>query len=229
MLRIERFNFEVRPRFNCNVRVFINVNKQIKTLMDNVRLHRSGHVLGSAGCIDEEDSFEAQIIETETYYKGYPVAVNGLAETKEVILYKEEWKVALSDEDAVISVHIPVGGKLDEDSFEKSYSNAKKIIIDSFPEYHFNAFICISWLMATELKEMLKSDSNILKFQEKYMRFPRRASGKDVFFFVFLKPYEILENMDLKSLPEKTSLESKIKKYYIKGNYIREIGGFILI
>ena len=93
----------------------------------------------------------------------------------------------LDNTDAVLSVHIPANGKLDEEECEKSYKKAVEVFKKYFPEYNIKGFLCESWLLAPELKKLLKPESNILKFKEKYNCFPVGAACNDVFNFVFKK------------------------------------------
>ena len=77
--------------------------------------------------------------------------------------------------------------------------------------------------MDPQLEYLLKPDSNIIAFQKKFIRFPTVSSGNSVFYHVFLKKYERLQD-----LPENTSLQRALKKHYFEGNYIYDLGGFFL-
>ncbi len=59
-------------------------------------------------------------------------------------------------------VHIPEGAPLLEEQVNKSYLLAKAFFKRDF------IFLCDSWLLSPVLKEILKPDSNILRFQERY-------------------------------------------------------------
>ena len=76
-------------------------------------------------------------------------------------------------------------------------------------------------MMEPRIRELLGDSSNIVAFQSKYLRFPRKSGGKAVYTFLFRA------NMDtrVEDLPEDTSLQRKVKALYLKGEYIYEPGG----
>ena len=67
--------------------------------------------------------------------------------------------------DPVLDIHIPARGPLDSDECRASLDMAKKFYKKFYPEFDYKCFTCHSWLLDTTLKDLLKPDSNILKFQ----------------------------------------------------------------
>lgn len=63
----------------------------------------------------------------------------------------------------LLNVHIPADGKMDYDECLESIEKAKVFFGDSF-----QAFICDSWLISPVLRELLPSESNIVKFMNLY-------------------------------------------------------------
>jgi hypothetical protein len=223
ILGIGRLNFNVCKHFNGCVYVLKNKHDEIKMLMTGVRLHKGGMVFGSPGYQNEELAYDADFCETDEYFEGYPVGDDGLAGECRIRLSKTEWRIVLSPEDSVIGVHIPSakhGGRLSEEACEDSYTNAREIFSRCYPEYDFKAFTCGSWLMDNQLGQFLSGDSGIMRFQRKYLLYPRPATDRAVFSFLFTKPFEKLEE-----LPEDTSLQRAIKYHYLNGKYIYEQGG----
>jgi hypothetical protein len=137
-------------------------------------------------------------------------------------LRKCQWKQVLGKEDPVVSVHIPARLKLDEDICEASYERARAVFRQCFPEFDYKAFRCQSWMMDPQLRTLLGRDTKITRFQKKYIPYPCKSAGEGVLGFVFLKADK---NYDLESLPEDTSLRRAIKKHYMEGKYIYEMGG----
>ena len=74
-------------------------------------------------------------------------------------------EVNLFKGDNVIEVHIPACGPLDYDECVSSINKAKEFFAKHFPEYDYKCFTCHSWLLDETLKEILRENSNILKFQ----------------------------------------------------------------
>lgn len=222
ILRIGRLDFEVRKHFNGSIYVFKNKDNEFKVLMRDVRLQK-GMVFGSSGYKDEILAVDSRFLETDPYYEGYPVNENGLADGNRIRLEKEKWSMMLTSGDSVIEIHIPGvshAGKLSQAACEKSYEDARLILMRCYPEYNFKAFSCSSWMMDHQLTQFLSPEAGLVQFQKKFILYPRIADGKGVFSFVFTKPFSKLED-----LPEETSLQQALKRHYIDGKYIYEMGG----
>jgi hypothetical protein len=224
ILRVGRLNIEMRSIFKGPVYVLENQKGERLMMMTGVRLHRDGMVLGIPGYEDDEGSFDASFVQTEEYFEGHLVGKNGRALKERTKLPVSDWRIVLSPEDPVLSVHIPAGEKLTPELCEESYKRSAEVISKCFPEFRFKAFVCFSWLMDPQLADMLPPDSNIVTFQNKYMRFPTYSSGRGAITFVFFDRYERLED-----LPERTTLERSIKRHYLSGKYIYEPGGVFFI
>lgn len=77
---------------------------------------------------------------------------------------ESEWEVnterfSLKKGDPVISIHIPEGGALDFEECKNSFKQAYAFWGTEFP------YVCHSWLLGVELKEILTETSNIIRFQ----------------------------------------------------------------
>ncbi|HBN82211.1 MAG TPA: hypothetical protein DDZ89_00020 [Clostridiales bacterium] len=220
LLRIGRLNFEMRTRLRGPIYVMENHKKDLCMLMTGVRLHREGLILGIPGYTDEEGAYDADFVMTDEYFEGYPVGPKGKAIKERTRLLKSDWHMILTPDDPVLSIHIPGGEKLYSEQCEEAYARAREVFADCFPEFKYKAFACFSWLMDPQLADMLPANSNIVSFQNKYIRFPSYSTGTGVMSFVFWRKYDRYED-----LPETTSLERKIKQHYINNKYIYEPGG----
>lgn len=220
LLRIGRLNFEMRARLRGSIYVFENRKKERCMLMTGVRLHREGLILGIPGYEDEEGAYDADFIMTDEYFEGYPVGSKGKALKERTRLAKSDWQMILTPDDPVLNIHIPGGEKLYEQQCEEAYKRAREVFAVCFPEFKYKAMACYSWLMDPQLADMLPENSNIVAFQNKFMRFPSYSTGTGVMSFVFLNKYDRYED-----LPERTSLERRIKQHYLSNKYIYEPGG----
>lgn len=223
LIRVGQLKYDLPRRFVSGVKVYENEAQNKLVLSDGLTVHQSGRILGSAGAENAEGSFSAALTETDEEITGYPV-VNGLVEKTPITISKADWHLYIDSLDLFLRIHIPVGSFFDTESLEKTYTRIRQIMAECFPDYPYKGFYCTSWLMSAELQDILKPDSNILKFQKKFIRLPFQSSGKGIFSFVFGTGPDV----DYSTLPEKTSLQRAAKKIYLNGGYIHEGAGFFL-
>ncbi|MBE7050740.1 MAG: hypothetical protein E7394_08280 [Ruminococcaceae bacterium] len=65
----------------------------------------------------------------------------------------------------IVGIHIPSTGPLNVEECKESIENARKFFEKYFPEYEYKIFNCHSWLLDETLKNVMKKESNVLKFQ----------------------------------------------------------------
>ena len=110
----------------------------------------------------------------------------------------------------VLNVHIPAGVPLKYEECEESFAWSTR-----FFEGGYEAYICESWLMSPHLREMLPSDSNIIRFQEMFevvkVHYDYPQAEQRIF-------GDVLE--DKERYPEDTSLRRAAKQYLISGKDI---------
>ncbi len=227
LFKIGIFNFEVRENIKLQIRAFINNKGEIKLLMkEGLKIHKDGFILGSAGAEEKEDSFITEFIETDEYWEGNESDNDKSRVNKEKTrLFKNEWTLLYAPGDNLISVHIPRTATFDPVAIDDSLNEGREFFKKIYPEKDFKGFMCISWLLAPELKDILKPTSNILSFSDRYIKFPILCSGLDIFNFVFQSPVSSLADVNLDTLPENTSLERNLKEMYKNGKYLHETGG----
>ena len=199
----------------------VHARSSFAILANGVTIHKSGMILGSAGCEDTDGSFDAKIDETDDYFEGFPARADGLVNAEKIRLLKTEWEVALRKDDNVVSVHIPARLSLDSDYCDLSYARAREIFSRHYPEYAYKAFMCQSWMMSPQLRILLGRETNLTRFIDRYMSYPVKATGTAVMDFVFFKKGK----PEIKDLPEDTSLMRAIKNHYLAGGYVYEMGG----
>lgn len=223
LFRLGRLEYEIFNTFKGRVCVFENAYGERIALAHDIPLHRSGLALGSAGCTDPEGSYEALVQESETAYTGHPVQADGSVDNFEIVLPKNAWNKILSYGDPVISVHIPAGGGLTEEAVDDSITQAKQFFSKYFPDFEYRAFVCYSWLMDPQLVDLLGTDTNIAKFNLRFSKMTCKSAAEAVFSFIYLLPEA---PSDYATLPQRTTLERKLKEHYLAGNYIYEQVGY---
>ena len=136
---------------------------------------------------------------------------------------KDDCGGRLSPDDPVINVHIPARIKLTPENCEYSYRECARIVKSAFPEFKYKAFVCFSWMMDKQLKNMLPPESNIVKFQSRYHTFFRNMATDGVLVFVFGYPAGV--RPDYNELAEDTSLRRAVKAHLLAGGSIYADGG----
>ena len=223
-LNIGRLRFMMVDNFPVPVKAYKNSENKILVLFNDAQINEKGLLKGTPPIEQEGECILADIQETEEYFEGYKADEKGVCSLQKVRLPKSEWKLMLQKGDSVLSVHIPSNGALTEEICNESYKRAKEVFEKYYPEFDFKCFYCHSWLLDSQLKDFLKEESNILKFQKKYCLFPGITDGRDVFTFVFKSQGTLIGD-----LPEQTSLQRAIKNHYLKGEYIYTMDGVFCI
>lgn len=218
------FNFEMIKSYPAYIAMLKNRSTgEVAVLPFNKVMHRDGMILGSAGFEDEEGSYTAEFIENDSEYIGYPCLKNGFCSGVRTVYPKSEWEYVFGKGDNALSVHIPRGTKLSGSSFTDAYTGAIELLKGYFPEFNAKAVVCHSWLMDTRIDEICGGAPNIMNFQSPFNAFPLMSAGKEVFSFVFTRPFKSLED-----LPEDTRLMRALKQRYIDGGFIHAFGGVFL-
>lgn len=227
-LTIGRLRFEIHENSNRPARIFADSNGELCVLMDNVMLHKDGHILGSYNYTEDDGAYNADFAETDDSYEGYAVnRENRLAENFRTNLSKKEWKPVYLPGDNAIKVHIPYGGRLEKTSCEDSFKRAREIFSHCFPETKFTCFLICCWMLSPELKDILPCESNIIAFQERFTVFPAKSSALDVFLYVFGAEAQSVSDIAIHELAEKNSLMRGIKEKALCGKFIHQFNGFL--
>lgn len=68
----------------------------------------------------------------------------------------------------MINVHIQTGTDLSDHSVENSFNRAQTFFEKTFPHFQARYFICRTWLLHPSVRQVLDSDSNIIKFKNRF-------------------------------------------------------------
>ena len=222
ILRVGRLNFELKYEFSTSAVVLRSKQGAYKILMKNKEISPSGRIVGTVG--EDKTAFVATLTETPDAFVGYEADVeNAVVRPTPVTLPKSEWEVVADEKTHTVNVHIPEDGAFTPEVIEAAYRECLDLFGRCFPDFHPRAFTCHSWMMDPQLTEFLRPESNIVAFQQKYMRYPSKTDGKAPCMFLFRKPVERLED-----LVEDTSLQRKVKAHYLAGKYLYAPGGIFM-
>jgi len=227
-LWIGRLRFEIHTGFDRCVRAFADNDGKVCTLMCDTKLHRGGNILGAIGSADEDGAYDADFVETDTYYEGYPVdPETALAKNERVRLDKGQWRPILQPGDAMLKIHIPYGGRLDMDACLNAHARAQEVFKQCYPEYDFKGLVGNTWLFCPLLRKVLREDSNTVRYQKLYHLFPSKNDASTVFLYVFDMEVKSAAEVDAAALPENNSMQRGVKKLLLEGNYLHQFNGFI--
>ena len=219
ILNIGRLRFELHTLKDAYLLESRKTGKQI-LFQHSGEFNSDGLYADTPPILQNDSTFTAFFKETDHSYIGTPVDENGRCMRDAIELDKNEYFIRLPIGSACLSVHIPARGALTHEACEESYKRAKELFSTLHPELKISAFRCHSWMMAPELKSILRPGSNLLDFQAPYLKYPCKTKGEDVYNFVFkTKPIAPAK------LPEDTSLQRALKAIYLAGGYLYEYNG----
>lgn len=156
------------------------------------------------------------------FVDGMPVSPSGQALPRPGEWPQAGWEPVLQPGDWLLDVHIPRGGRLDYAQLTDSYRRATEAFPNWFPDRHFHGFICDTWMLDPQLRELMSAASNLLRFQDDYYLF-QISEDDSIFENVFVTKPE-----DLRALPEATSLQRAVKKHVLSGKRMQSAAGFLL-
>ena len=211
ILRIGRFNLEYKT-YSGDFDAF-DTKDGVRLMPTAGRFHRSGRVLGAAGCEDETGAFDASLTETEDAYIGLTVE-NGLCKNERQVLKKSACTRLLTKGDAVISVHIPSGEPMTDAITAHDLKRGGEIVEKCLGEV--KAFVCTSWLLDPQIPSLLGRETNLTRFGARYERAPIKSDGSGVYEYVFL----CSKTTPVPALPEKSSFAKAVKQHMLRGGYI---------
>lgn len=133
-----------------------------------------------------------------------------------------EYELTTLDSAPVVSLHIPTDVDLRPEVLRPSIKEGLAELYRLFPEYGGKVVYCHSWLLSPQLKALLPESSNILRFQELFNIEPEGTPGNDVLLWVFKNP-----KLPKEEYPEKTSLQRKLKQFFLNGGQFLEGKGYL--
>ena len=124
----------------------------------------------------------------------------------------------------VVNTHIPQDEPLIESECVQSFDIARGFFKKYFPDNNPDRFVCSSWLLSENLTDILKAESNIVKFMRLWTKTKvdeddSHQAKQRVFGFDF--------DGCVEKAPENTSLQKSLKKYLLDGGKILHTHGYI--
>ncbi|MBP3301441.1 MAG: DUF5596 domain-containing protein [Clostridia bacterium] len=124
----------------------------------------------------------------------------------------------------VFETHVPQGEPLDEQACLDSFARAKPFFAQYFPEVDAKYFDCNSWLLNPNHAYVMGENSNVVKFMRLWelrsINCKGKSSGTITRVFGFGATRE-----DLPNLPEKTTMQRKVKAFLLAGGDLSDTYG----
>ena len=133
-----------------------------------------------------------------------------------------EYEIKPVDDDVVISLHIPSDADFSPSVVDKSLEDAYKFFETYYPNLLGVKYICHSWLLDKQLQSMLKSDSNIVSFQNRFELVDEGEADTE-----FIEWLYNTKSTDYSTLPENSYLQINVKKHLLSGGVIRNAYGIM--
>lgn len=114
-----------------------------------------------------------------------------------------------------ISLHIPSDADLSADSIDASFSAFRAFLAQYYPQWLQEIWVCDSWMMSPALDHLLAPDSRILAFHNRFRMISCIEDSLGVLDWVFPPHKEVSPD-----LPERTSLQRKMKAWLLAGNKV---------
>lgn len=131
-----------------------------------------------------------------------------------------EYEMKHIDDKIVIGIHIPSDADFSPTAVDKSLMKAKEFFAEYYPNLANAEYRCHSWLLDSQLKEMLNENSNIICFQNRFEIFDEGEIGTD-----FIEWLYNTESTDYSALPESTTLQRNMKRHLLSVGVIRNAYG----
>lgn len=129
-----------------------------------------------------------------------------------------EFEIISEPEKKRVEMHIPEGAEFNPQALDRSIELKNAFFSKYLPDWNDIPIECHSWLLSPVLKDMLPEGSKILWFQSMFDIFDTDEDNNFFMQFVFdLEYFQWCNGYDLTKLPEKTSLQRKLKQFVING------------
>ena len=133
-----------------------------------------------------------------------------------------EYELTSLEGEAIVSLHIPTDADLRPEILRPSLREGLAQLHRFFPETAGQRVYCHSWLLSPMLRDFLPEGSNILRFQELFDIESDTVPGRDVLLWVFKNP-----KLPVEDYPENTSLQRKLKHFFLDGGQFLEGKGYL--
>jgi hypothetical protein len=125
--------------------------------------------------------------------------------------------------DAAAGIHVPEGPPLTAPACDAADGAARELLDTCFPGLGVRIGICTSWLLDDQLAGYLPAESNIVRFQRRFVMVPGWQDGEGgIMQFVFRR-----EAGDITDVPQDTTLQRAVTAHLRAGYHWRTRTGWV--
>ncbi|AZN39801.1 acyltransferase domain-containing protein [Paenibacillus albus] len=230
LFRLGRLQF-CRSRFNGHMVVLRNTQTSEVVVMaeGGISFRSDGLIDGTGGRFEASDNggdaWQSELQLDDAGIRGHRIDADGYASKAQTVLSpREDWEILLRDGDAVLDIHIAADGKLDIRESAESLREAGSFFARYFPEGGFRAYVCTSWLLDSQFRQLLAPTQNIVQFLNGFRLFPSVNDGTEGLKRIF----DGQLYADWADAPQDTSLRRIVRQHMMGGQGLRDMGGVIL-
>ncbi|MBN1671058.1 MAG: DUF5596 domain-containing protein [Kiritimatiellae bacterium] len=172
---------------------------------------------------DSVPAWTSELTQAEDRITGCPISPTGRALRTTVTLRTDSWHCVLQPGDTVLGTHIPEGEPMSLERCRQTMAQALEFFPKHYPDRSLAGFECHSWILNTQLVDMLGQASNLVKYQQELYLFPLPSGGKDGLYFVFDR-----DEVDPDTAPRDTALRRAFLDHLKAGKRLRTGGMFFL-
>jgi len=221
LFRLGRFQFQF-GLFKYKLRAFRHRTSNVVVALSEggVSYLPDGQVNSPQRLCDTTGEWTSELTIEDDGVTGHPILPAGCALRRKVHLPTTEWQQVLAPNDPALYLHMPEGGPMTHDLCGKSFELAMEFFPRHFPERPFVCFCCESWLLDSQLQEMLPTTSNLVRFQKELYLLPYEAYDPQLFEVIFDGIPE-----DPAKAPRDTTLQRALLDRLVAGEHLHASAG----
>lgn len=118
--------------------------------------------------------------------------------------------------EGTVAIHIPGGTDFSPERVDEALALAKNFVGKYFPKYQNAEFTCNSWLLSPQLTPLLRENSHIRSFQQRFILKSTDFEARDYISWLF----QALPDTPTEALAERTGLQRRVKRFLLAGGKI---------
>lgn len=226
LFRLGRLEFQF-GLFRWPVRVFRHrISHAVLALSEGgVSFLPSGQASGP-GRVDTTGEWMSELTIKDDGVIGHPILPTGRVLRRVVDLPYTAWQQVLARNDPALYIHIPEDRPLAHDLCRKSFEQSTEFFRRHFPERPYTCFCCDSWVLNSELQEVLPPTSNMVRFQREMYLLPSVTQDPQLTDVIFGGMPQ-----DPRQSPRDTNLQRALLDYIASGRRFHASAGagFLLL